>query len=504
MTKIGVKVALINTAIKQESLVHCIKVSGCKMMFFGTELEEQVRDVASDLAELNIQLYSEGSNLDFCESANQAIRLSSDVAVSTKHVQGIGFSDTFGYIYTSGTTGLPKAAVILHQKMFAFGALMVSGFLVKETDIVYTSLPLFHSAGGGLGLGMMLYSGCSVVIKKRFSASDFWKDCIKYKCTVVQYIGECCRYLLQQPPSSDDSQHCVRLAVGNGLRPEIWGEFQERFNIPEIGEFYGSTEGNGALINHCTSSDARGACGRMGTLLTKITGVKFVKFDVIEEEPIRDKDGFCMECQVDEPGELLFPIKANDPSTRFAGYSDPAATSKKILSNVFVQGDSYFRTGDLLSKDSKGYIHFVDRIGDTFRWKGENCSTTEVTQVISTFPGVEECNVYGVQIPNNLDGRAPCCAITPVDGSIDNIDMRALAHHAQTKLPSYAVPLFLRIQPQIAVTATMKHQKVELRKQGIDINLVTDPLYWLSPSSKVYEPLTEAVYEAVCQQRARL
>jgi len=218
--------------------------------------------------------------------------------------------------------------------------------------------------------------GVTIIIKRKFSASSFWADCIKYNATVTQYIGELCRYMLATPKSDLETKHKIRIAMGNGLRPEVWDEFQDRFNIPQICEFYGATEGNGALLNHCVTPEDRGAVGRQGWLLRKIMGTKIVEFDVVEEQPVRGPAGFCVECNVDEAGELLFPIKDNIPSSQFVGYKDnKEATSKKLAFDVFAKGDKYFRTGDLLKRDSRGFIHFVDRIGDTFRWKGENCST---------------------------------------------------------------------------------------------------------------------------------
>jgi fatty-acyl-CoA synthase len=320
--------------------------------------------------------------------------------------------------------------------------------------------------------------------------------------TVVQYIGELCRYLLATPPSEWDRKHKVRIAIGNGLRPEIWDAFQTRFNIPEIGEFYGATEGNAALVNHCRTKDAQGACGRQGLLGQKIMKNRFARFDVENETVIRGKDGFCQDCAIGEPGELLFPIIDSDPSTTFAGYEDPKATQKKIIRDAFVKGDKYFMTGDLLNIDAKGFIRFVDRIGDTFRWKGENCSTTEVSEVLSTFPGILEPNVYGVLIPNNQDGRAPCAAITPVDNDIKNIDMAKLIVHLKKHLPSYAVPLFLRIAPQMEMTATLKQTKGSLRTEGVDISKVKDPLFYLEGDK--YVPLSKEVYAKITTPGARL
>lgn len=350
----------------------------------------------------------------------------------------------------------------------------------------------------------MLYTGCTVVVKRKFSATDFWADCTKHKVTVVQYIGELCRYLLQQAPRAEEKTHRVRMAIGNGLRPEIWADFQDRFGIPEIGEFYGSTEGNGALVNHCTDPTDRGAVGRLGTILMKIMGLRLVKFDVLEEEAIRGADSFCSDCDADEAGELLFVIKDDDQSTTFAGYNDKKATEKKIIRDVFVKGDKYFRTGDLLKRDARGYFYFVDRIGDTFRWKGENCSTSDIAQELSVFPGIDDLNVYGVLVPNNQDGRAPMASLTPQDGDLANVDLEGFARHAEKNLPRYAIPLFLRIQPQMAVTATMKHQKVQLRNEGMDIAVVKDPIYWYSPESKTYVPLTAEHYATVTSPKARL
>jgi len=504
-TKIGVKVALINTSIKMDPLLHCIRISECNMLIFGTELQEQVYDILGELENLGIMICGHGSEaVSFAELMTPAVDGSSTAAISPKHREGISMADVFGYIYTSGTTGKPKAAVILMAKMVAFGNLMANGFQVTQDDIIYTCLPLFHSAGGGLGVGMMMYTGATIVIKKKFSAKEFWKDCVRYNVTVAQYIGELCRYLLLQPKQPEEKQHKVRICIGNGLRPEIWEEFQTRFNVPEIGEFYGATEGNGALINHCTTPEARGTVGRLGTLLKKVTGMKFAKFDVVEEEPMRGPDGLCIECEDGEPGELLMVIKDDDPSTRFAGYNDKKATEKKIIRDAFEKGDKYFRTGDLLSRDSKGYVRFVDRIGDTFRWKGENCSTNEIAEVLSTFPGVEEINIYGVLVPNNQDGRAPMAAITPKDGDLSNLDLDGFLRHAKKNLPSYSVPLFLRILPQQAVTATLKLQKVQLRNEGIDLDVIRDPVYWHSQKTESYEVFTPEDLSLVSQQRAKI
>jgi acyl-CoA synthetase (AMP-forming)/AMP-acid ligase II len=504
MTKIGVKVAMINTSIKQKGLVHCVKISKCKVVLFGSELVQPIEEIRQTLHDElgSVHIISQGGSVGWAPNMDDLLGKFTSDPISSKLTENINALDAFGYIYTSGTTGLPKAAVILHLKMLAFGGLMGRSFVVTQNDVVYTVLPLFHSAGGGLGIGMMLYANCTVVLRKKFSASRFFEDCAIHKCTVVQYIGELCRFLLATPKSDWDKKHKVRIAIGNGLRAEIWNQFQTRFNIPEIGEFYGATEGNAALVNHCRTKEAQGACGRQGFIMRHISGIKFAKFDVLNETIVRGPDGRCIECAIGEPGELLFPIKATDPSTTFAGYEDPKATAKKICSDAFVVGDKYFMTGDLLSLDAKGYIRFVDRIGDTFRFKGENCSTTEVGEVVSVFPGVAEANVYGVLVPNNQDGRAPCCAITPVGNDLKNIDLTKLAAHCKKNLPSYSVPLFLRIQKEMEATATMKQVKGTLKQEGIDISIIKDPMYYLDGNT--YVPLTPQVYAKITKAGARL
>eukprot|EP00924_Labyrinthula_sp_SR-Ha-C_P008576 snap_masked-scaffold_37-processed-gene-0.21-mRNA-1 protein AED:0.01 eAED:0.01 QI:0/-1/0/1/-1/1/1/0/595 len=494
-TKAGYKVAMLNFAIKQKGLTHCLKIVDTKFLIYDEVLQQQVDDIADDISE--IKLYKENFAVDLEKFPKDK--------VDKKHREGEDMTTPFGYIYTSGTTGLPKAAIIMHQKMIAFGMLMKHGFKVDTNDIVYTCLPLFHSAGGGLGVGMMLYIGCTVAIGKKFSASRFFEECTKYKATVTQYIGEICRYLVATPKGDFDTKHNLRIAIGNGLRPEVWDEFQDRFKIPQIGEFYGATEGTSATFNLCTRKEDRGYCGRFGPILTKVIGIKIVKFDVVEEVPIRDSKGHCIECKKGEPGEMLFLINPKDSRTKFGGYgNNKKANEKKVAKDVFVKGDKYFRTGDLMVQDKYGYFKFVDRIGDTFRWKGENCSTTEVTEVMGAIKGIEEVNVYGVQIPNNMDGRAPTAGLTPVDGDMKNIDMENLTKVLFEQLPPYAIPIFIRVLPQMAVTATMKHQKVQLRNEGIDLGKINDEMLWLNPATKAYEPFGEAEYEAVTSGKVKI
>merc|ERR1719330_906663 len=348
-------------------------------------------------------------------------------------------------------------------------------------------------------MGCML-TGATLVLARKFSAKRFWQDIVTYRCTGFQYIGELGRYLVnyaKEHPEVLKAEHKLKVAMGNGLRPEIWDDFQDGFRIPLVAEFYGATEGNGALVNFAARSDraARGAVGRMGGLMSMALKAKLVKFDVESEEVIRGQDGRCIQCAPGEVGELLFLNDTSDPTKSFKGYTDPKATAKKLLTDAFEKGDSWFRTGDLLSQDEKGFFFFVDRIGDTFRWKGENCSTMEVSEVVSTLEGVTEANVYGVKVPGNDDGRACMVAVSgPADlQGRDALDK--LQKLCEKELPKYAQPLFLRFLPEMEITGTFKHQKVQLREQGCDPGAVPDPLFWLHPGSKRYESFGAQEYQ---------
>eukprot|EP01012_Entosiphon_sulcatum_P025801 TRINITY_DN31178_c0_g1_i1.p1 TRINITY_DN31178_c0_g1~~TRINITY_DN31178_c0_g1_i1.p1 ORF type:complete len:641 (-),score=129.55 TRINITY_DN31178_c0_g1_i1:117-2018(-) len=507
LTKAGLVISFINHNLRTRSLVHSVKVAESKAVIFGSEVINAVGEVAAELTAIyaDMKLYClTGFTLPTtCVPQAWFVQLdpilgqSPETKPDPKWREGRSFGSTFCYIYTSGTTGLPKACVITHSRLFSFGAVLHYGFGVNEKDRVYTCLPLYHSAGGGLGIGVMLVTGCTIVLARKFSAKHFWEDCSKNKVTAIQYIGELCRYLLATPNAEFDTKHKIRIAIGNGLRPEIWDTFQRRFKIPEIGEFYGATEGNIAFVNHCQNYQGQGAVGRAGWLHMRLR-FRLVKFDIENEVPVRDANGFCVECATGESGELIAPIKDDMP---FSGYTDKASTEKKILRDVFKKGDTWFRTGDLLRRDKAGYLYFVDRIGDTFRWKGENVSTTEVAEVISTFPGIIEANVYGVQVPNT-DGRACMAALVTDEGA--QIDMEKLGEHIHHNLPSYAVPLFIRFLQQMHITSTFKHQKVELRNEGIDPSKVKDPLWWLNPATRKYEIYDAKAHETIVQGRAKL
>jgi fatty-acyl-CoA synthase len=349
-------------------------------------------------------------------------------------------------------------------------------------------LPLYHSAGGVCAIGPALLTGGSVILKRKFSVSEFWDDVHRDRATLFQYIGELCRYLLNAPTAAHERDHAIRAITGNGLRPEIWRTFQERFAIPKIVEFYGATEGNVSMLNY----DGKvGAVGRIPSYMRSIVTTRIVKFDVESEMPVRGPDGFCIECADNETGETIGKI-ANEPGKSFDGYTREADTRKKVLHDVFEKGDAWFRTGDLMRRDAKGYFYFVDRIGDTFRWKGENVATSEVAEALGVVPGVREANVYGVAVPG-ADGRAGMAALVTAPG----FDIAKLAGALSGNLPAYARPIFIRLLPELEITGTFKQRKVDLVKDGFDPKAIRDPLYWLNPLTEQYEALTAAAHAAI-------
>uniref|UniRef100_A0A7S2D0U8 AMP-dependent synthetase/ligase domain-containing protein n=1 Tax=Florenciella parvula TaxID=236787 RepID=A0A7S2D0U8_9STRA len=400
-------------------------------------------------------------------------------------------TSTAMHIYTSGTTGLPKAARIHHIKVIGSGVAMPTFYLNASEytqERFYISMPLFHSAAMLVGIASTVYMGGTVVLRDKFSRSNFWKDCREHNVTTIQYIGELLRYLVNAPPGPDDKAHNVRLALGNGLRPDVWAAFQTRFGVPRIGEFYASTEGNATLLNN---QNKFGAVGFISPLVATKYPVKLARYDVATDALVRDPEsGLCIECSADEKGELLGQIISDDVTRRFDGYSNKSATEKKVVRDVFVKGDAYFRSGDLLRRDAEGYVYFVDRIGDTFRWKGENVSTTEVEEMFEAGAsgdgrfGITEVSVYGAAI-EGCDGRAGMAAVVLGEKTGGELDLVALRAHLRENLPPYAAPLFVRILTGgMEVTATFKNRKVSLKEEGVRA-YEHDPVYFRDESKGV-------------------
>ena len=487
LSKIGVVVGLINHNLTDKALAHCVNIADAKLILTGEDQDDAIRS-AEGLFEGEPKVWTYGGQEGHDLTA--ALAASSDTRPSRTHRAHLRGKDLCLYVYTSGTTGLPKAALLTHDRTQGMMRSFIGTNKITSRDRVYITLPLYHGTGGLCGVGQGLMTGASIILRKRFSASQFWDDATDYGATAIVYIGELCRYLVNSPPHPKERAHKIRTGFGNGLRPDIWEEFLTRFNIAHVCEFYGSTEGNVSFLGF----DGKvGAVGRIPSYLEKnVFGhVAFVKFDIVEEEPIRGNDGFCIKALPGEPGEAIGKV-GEETRNRFEGYNDESATQKKIMRDVFEKGDMWFRTGDLMSKDEEGYVYFVDRIGDTFRWKGENVSTNEVAEFVARAPGIATANIYGVSVPGT-DGRAGMAAIT-IDGDVDFDTLYAwLCEH----LPKYAVPLFIREQKQAETTGTFKYRKVELVKEGFNPELIDEPIWYYDPDTEKYEPLTVDAHETI-------
>jgi fatty-acyl-CoA synthase len=390
--------------------------------------------------------------------------------------------DTAFYIFTSGTTGYPKASVMTHLRwlkaLAAFGGI---GLRLKSSDTLYCCLPLYHNNALTVSLSSVINSGATLALGKSFSASKFWDEVIANQATAFIYIGEVCRYLLNQPPKPTDRAHKVRVIAGNGLRPEIWDEFTKRFGIPRVCEFYASSEGNTAFLNVFN--------------VPRSTGVfplplAYVQYDPDTGAPLRDENGRVLRVPSGEPGLLLSPVNRLQP---FDGYTDKESTEKKLVRNAFREGDVWFNSGDVMSPQGLGHAAFVDRLGDTFRWKGENVATTQVEAALASDDSVEECTAFGVEIPNT-GGRAGMAAVKLRDGA--DFDGKSLAGAVYGQLPPYALPLFVRVVKELAQTTTFKSRKVELREQGYGPD-VEDPLYVLAGREEGYVPYYDEYPEEV-------
>ncbi|MGB6356050.1 MAG: AMP-binding protein, partial [Steroidobacteraceae bacterium] len=402
------------------------------------------------------------------------------------------------YIYTSGTTGLPKAAKVSHYRIMQWSHWFAGLMNTQPTDRMFNCLPLYHSVGGVVATGATLAAGGAVVIRPRFSASDFWRDVRDERCTLFQYIGELCRYLNNAPHQDIETQHSLRIACGNGLRPEVWEAFQSRFKIPRILEYYASTEGNFSLYN-CEGRP--GAIGKIPSFLAHRLPVALLRFDVEKGEPRRNAEGFCERCGPNEVGEAagLIPDAGKELAGRFEGYADAQASARKVLRNVFKEGDSWYRTGDLMRRDERGFYYFVDRVGETYRWKGENVSTAEVLSALTAARGVLDGVVYGAAVPRT-DGRAGMAALI-VDAAFDLAAFRA---DVAQRLPAYARPVFLRLLRTLEATGTFKPRKQELADAGFDPARIEDPLYFDDPRSQAYVPLDAALFAAISQGAVRV
>ncbi|MDE3114027.1 MAG: long-chain-acyl-CoA synthetase [Pseudomonadota bacterium] len=493
LVKLGAVIALINTNLRGQPLAHSIGVAGARHLILGAELAP-VYFEAHALIDSPPLVWITGGSAEGGENLDTVLATAA-ATLDPSLRAGLTCKDLAFYIYTSGTTGLPKAANISHMRMLFMMYGFAGGLDAGERDRMYNTLPLYHSAGGICALGPAFTTGGALIIKRKFSVHDFWQDCYRYRPTFFQYIGELCRYLLNAPPGPHEQDHAIRAITGNGLRPEIWPAFQKRFAIPKIVEFYGATEGNVSMLNY---DGTVGAVGRIPFYMRLLMTTRIVRFDVENETPVRETDGFCRECAPNEAGEAIGKI-SNEAGHDFEGYTKKEDTQKKILTDVFEKGDRWFRTGDLMKRDAHGYFYFVDRIGDTFRWKGENVSTNEVAEAFGVIDGIQEANIYGVKVPG-MDGRAGMAALVTAPG----FDVPGLAEKLAGNLAAYARPVFIRIRPAMEITGTFKLRKVDLVKDGFDPNAIDDPLYIFDSATERYVPLTAGLYGDVVSGRVRL
>ena len=480
LCRIGATVALINTNLRGALLAHSLNLVAPRHVIAGASLAEPVRAVRPLLA-AGVECWVSGPGGGDLPRLDEAMAGLAGDALRDDEAPAPSLADRALCIYTSGTTGLPKAANVSHFRLMQWSHWFAGLMDVQPTDRMYDCLPLYHSVGGVVATGATLVGGGAVVLRERFSASSFWQDVVAERCTLFQYIGELCRYLLASPPQAEESQHVLRLACGNGLRGDVWREFERRFRIPQILEYYAATEGNFSLYN---CEGRAGAIGRIPPFLAHRLPVALVKFDLEAQAPARDASGRCVRCAPQEPGEALGQILAENGATHFEGYTDEAASASKILRDVFAPGDAWYRTGDLMRQDEQGFFYFVDRVGDTFRWKGENVSTTEIAEVIAACPGVADATVYGVSVPGT-EGRAGMAALVAAKG----FELAELRRALAARLPDYARPLFVRIVSALELTGTFKLRKQELALEGYDPARVRDALYIDDPARGAYVPL---------------
>ncbi|XP_053452125.1 long-chain fatty acid transport protein 2 [Nycticebus coucang] len=497
LAKLGCAMACLNYNIRAKSLLHCFQCSGAKVLLAAPELQAAVEEVLPTLKKDDVSVYyvSRTSNTDGINSFLDKVDEVSAEPVPEAWRSEVTFSTPALYIYTSGTTGLPKAAVINHHRIWYATGLVVTT-RIKAEDVIYVTLPLYHSAALLIGVHGCILTGSTLALRAKFSASQFWDDCRKYNVTVIQYIGELLRYLCNSPQKPNDRDHKVRLAMGNGLRADVWREFIKRFGDIRIYEFYAATEGNIGFLNYTRKI---GAVGRLNYLQRRFISYDLIKYDVEKDEPVRDGDGYCIRVPKGEIGLLVCRITQFTPFSGYAG--GKTQTEKKKLRDVFKKGDMYFNSGDLLMIDRENFIYFHDRVGDTFRWKGENVATTEVADIVGLVDFVQEVNVYGVPVPGH-EGRIGMASIKVKENH--EFDGKKLFQHIADYLPAYARPRFLRIQDTIEITGTFKHRKVTLVEEGFNPTVIKDALYFLDDTAKMYVPMTEDIYNAISAKTLKL
>ena len=491
IVKLGASASLINNSLTGNGLVHCIEATGAKACIVGEERASVIADVRDSLT-LDAARYFWMVDTGETDCPQWAENLAQGLAEQSREnpaiTREISAGETALYIFTSGTTGLPKAALVLHRKILAAGEGMGQvGFRIKPEDRLYLCLPIYHITGMGPGLCGFLSKGASIFLRRQFSASNFWPEVQRYQTNCFIYVGELCRYLAGQPECAEEKNNPLEKMMGNGLRPDVWDEFKQRFGVKRISEIYGSSEGNVSTMN---------VFNKDKTVGTALVPVALVQYDVENDEIIRDTHGRCLEVAPGQPGLMLGKISEK---AAFDGYTNKEATEKKIVRNALEDGDAWFNTGDLLRQVDVGFAmgmkhyQFVDRTGDTFRWRAENVSTNEVGEVINLHPQVNMANVYGVEVPG-AEGKAGMVAFELADG--EELDIAEFQAIVERELPPYAQPVFIRVQSQTETTVTFKLVKGDLRKQSFHLDKAGgDKIYVRKPRSDGYELLQQDFYQ---------
>ncbi|MET1080564.1 MAG: long-chain-acyl-CoA synthetase [Pseudomonas sp.] len=489
--KLGVVSALINSSQRGQVLAHSLKLATPRLVVVGEELLDSFLAIEADLglpAEARVFFADRPTWRDPGRAPagwqHPAAELHAYPAHNPQPDQPVRAEDACFYLYTSGTTGLPKAVVFNHGRfMKAYGVFGFSAVRLKPSDRLYVSLPFYHGTAMAVCWGSVLAGQATLIMVRRFSASRFWDEVRQHQATAFGYVGELCRYLLDQPPRDSDRDNGIRVMVGNGLRTSLWQPFKQRFGVGRVMELYASSEGNIGFSNLLNFDNTVGFSPYPYAI---------VYYDRESEAPVRDSRGFLQPVRKGEAGLLIGQITDKTP---FHGYTDAGKTESCILRDVFEPGDAWFNSGDLMRDIGFKHAQFVDRLGDTFRWKGENVSTSEVEAILDGIEQVGEAVVYGVEI-TNTNGRAGMACIR-LDVPAQDFDFQALLARLKRELPGYAVPLFLRLSAQVETTGTFKHKKGPLREQGFDPNRCPDPLYAWLPGGDRYVPLTVELQAAI-------
>lgn len=490
--KLGAIASLINPNLKGPALCHAL--SSCKPQGVVVDSSELAHYRESLDGEPPWKLWLEGVGPEETPEEGRGLSwaelLKGQTSRPFAHTAQNRLSDVAAYIYTSGTTGMPKPAVVKHHRLWRAGSSLAGVAQITSADCIYNCLPLYHANAMAIGTSAAITRRARFALARKFSASRFWQDCRDSEATAFLYIGEICRYLYNQEPTAKDREHQVRRIIGNGMRGDIWQPFCERFGIEKVVEFYGSTEGNAETAN---LFNREGSCG---ILLPR--KMALCRYDVETETLVRNKKGFCIPTKANEPGLLVGAIHSRN---EFAGYRDAEASDAKVLQDVFRRGDRWFNTGDLLYRDHLRFLYFADRLGDTFRWKGENVASQEVAEALTELSSVAECTVYGVKVPG-AEGRTGMAALVLREGTAfeGGPVFQALAQ----RLPSYALPRFIRQMAAIPLTATFKYRKNELQNEGFDSERVADPLYIWDPQAKTYLPLEDRIQREIVAGRYTL